>query len=155
MLAVKAGKDDLAREALLRKQEYAGTAKQYQTQWEAQHESVEQLKSSLRQLQQKIEEAQRKKNLLIARVKRAEAQKRIQQTMGNLAADTSAFDAFDRMAEKVEQIEAEADAMKELAGPGSTDSLEKQFEELEGSDASADLLLEQLKAKMNRLEDKS
>jgi phage shock protein A len=154
MLAVRAGKDDLAKEALLRKQEYDNTIRQYQSQWEAQHASVEQLKSSLRQLQQKIEEAQRKKNLLIARVKRAEAQKRMQQTVSSLA-DTSAFEVFDRMAEKVEQIEAELDAMKELEPPISGDRLEQQFRALEGAESSADKMLEDLKARMARLEDKS
>jgi phage shock protein A len=154
MLAVRAGKDDLAKEALLRKQEYDNTIRQYQSQWEAQHASVEQLKASLRQLQQKIEEAQRKKNLLIARVKRAEAQKRMQQTVSSLA-DTSAFEVFDRMAEKVEQIEAELDAMKELEPPISGDRLEQQFRALEGAESSADKMLEDLKARMARLEDKS
>ena len=154
MLAVKAGRDDLAREALLRKQEYDNSIRQYQSQWEAQHAAVEQLKASLRQLQQKIEEAQRKKNLLIARVKRAEAQKRMQQTVSSLA-DTSAFEVFDRMAEKVEKIEAELDAMKELEAPASGDSLEQQFRALEGAESSADRMLEDLKARMARLEDKS
>ena len=84
MLAVKAGKDDLAKEALLRKQEYDGYAASFQKEFESQHASVEQLKDALRQLQAKIEEASRKKNLLIARAKRAEAQKQIQQTMGSL-----------------------------------------------------------------------
>jgi phage shock protein A len=153
VLAVKAGKDDLAREALLRKQEYENTARQYHTQWEAQHTSVEQLKGTLRQLQQKIEEAQRKKNLLLARTKRAEAQRRIQQTMSSLS-DTSAFEAFDRMSEKVDQIEAEVAAMAEIEGPAS-DDLDKQFAALEGGDATADRLLEDLKAKMARLEDKT
>ncbi len=154
MLAVKAGKDDLAKEALLRKQEYDGTVRQYQTQWEAQHASVEQLKGALRQLQQKIEEAQRKKNLLIARAKRAEAQKRMQRTMGSMA-DTSAFEVFDRMAEQVERIEAEVDAMREIEASGSGDSLEQQFKALEGADATADKLLDDLKSKMARLEDKT
>ena len=58
-LALKAGKEDLAKEALLRKQEYTGLATQYKEQWDAQHASVEKLKQSLRGLQQKIEEAQR------------------------------------------------------------------------------------------------
>ena len=103
----------------------------------------------------KIEEAQRKKNLLAARAKRAEAQKRIQATMGSLA-DTSAFDAFDRMTAKVEQIEAEADAIGEIADMGTSEkTLERKFEELEGSGASADLMLEELKSKMAKLEDKS
>ncbi|MBN2552025.1 MAG: PspA/IM30 family protein [Spirochaetales bacterium] len=154
MLAVKAGQDEMAKEALLRKQDYDNTARQYQGQWQAQHESVEQLKGALRQLQQKIEEAQRKKNLLIARAKRAEAQKRMQQTMGNMA-DTSAFEVFDRMSERVEQIEAEVDAMREIEASGSEDTLERQFKALEASESSADKLLEDLKAKMARLEDKT
>lgn len=154
MLAVRAGKDDLAKEALLRKQEYDGTARQYQGQWEAQKASVEQLKVTLRQLQQKIEDAQRKKNLLIARAKRAEAQKRMQSTMSGMA-DTSAFEVFDRMAEKVERLEAEVDAMRELEGPGGKESLEQQFKALEAGESTADKLLEDLKAKMARLEDKT
>jgi phage shock protein A len=154
MLAVRAGKDDLAKEALLRKQELDGALRQYQTQWEAQRASVEQLKATLRQLQQKIEEAQRKKNLLIARVKRAEAQKRIQQTMSTLA-DTSAFEVFDRMSERVEQIEAELEAMEEIEAPPGQDRLEEQFRALESGEGGADKMLEDLKAKMARLEDKS
>jgi phage shock protein A len=153
MLAVKAGKDDLAKEALVRKQEYDGYAASFQKEFEAQHASVEQLKDALRQLQSKIEEASRKKNLLIARAKRAEAQKQIQQTMGSLSANSS-FDTFDRMAEKVDQIEAEADAMKELGEVTADQKLEDKFKELESSDASSDKLLEDLKAKMGQIENK-
>jgi phage shock protein A len=153
MLAVRAGKDDLAKEALLRKQEYDGYASSFQKEFESQHASVEQLKDALRQLSGKIEEASRKKNLLIARAKRAEAQKQIQQTMGSLTAGSS-FDTFDRMAEKVDQIEAEADAMKELSEVTADQKLEDKFKELESSDSSADKLLEDLKAKMGQIEDK-
>ena len=153
MLAVKAGKDDLAKEALVRKQESDGYASSFQKEWDNQHSAVEQLKDALRQLQSKIEEASRKKNLLVARAKRAEAQKQIQQTMGSLSA-TSSFDTFDRMAQKVDQIEAEADAMKELASITPDQKLEDKFKELESSGASADQLLEDLKAKMGRIEEK-
>ncbi|MBA7563990.1 hypothetical protein ES708_05652 [subsurface metagenome] len=154
MLAVKSGEDDMAKKALLRKQEYDNTIRQYQIQWHAQVESVEQLKGALRQLQQKIEEAQRKKNLLIARAKRAEAHKRMQQTMSSMV-DTSAFELFDRMSEKVEQIEAEVDAMREIDASATGDALERQFQALEASDSSADKLLDDLKAKMTQLEDKT
>jgi phage shock protein A len=153
MLAVRAGKDDLAKEALVRKQEYAGLAVQYKDQWTSQHAAVEKLKSSLRQLQGKIEEAGRKKNLLIARAKRAEAQKQIQKTMGNLS-DTGAFEVFDRMAAKVDKIEAEADAMAELEDFTADGDLEKQFKALEAGDANTDALLADLKAKM-QIEDKT
>jgi len=155
MLAVRAEKDDLAREALLRKQEYDGALLEFRKQWEAQKDSVEKLKDSLRELQNKIEEAQRKKNLLIARAKRAEAQQKIQNTISSVSGNRSAFDAFDRMAQKVDQMEAQAEAAKELEDLSSNTSLEKRFAELERSGSSADLLLEDLKKKMSALPDKT
>jgi phage shock protein A len=155
MLAVRAGKDDLAKEALLRKQEYDNASSEYRKQWESQKASVEKLKESLRELQNKIEEAQRKKNLLIARAKRAEAQQKIQNTISSVDGNRSAFDAFDRMAQKVDQMEAQAEAAMELEDLGRNSSLERRFSELERSDSSADLLLEDLKKKMNVLPDKT
>ncbi len=98
MLAVRANRDDLAKEALLRKQEFESYSTQLAQQWEAQKQSVEKLKEALRQLQSKIEEANRKKNILIARAKRAEAQQRITQTMSSMAGNKSAFETFERKA---------------------------------------------------------
>ena len=154
MLAVTNGKDDLAKEALLRKKEYDIAGEEYQKQWEAQKASVDSLKESLRELQNKIEEAQRKKNLLIARAKRAEAQQKIQDTISTVSGNRSAFEAFDRMAAKVDQMEAMADASKELEDLSNSTNLEKQFKELEKSDASADALLLELKEKMKALPEK-
>ena len=148
MLAVRAGKDDLAKEALLRKQEYVTNFGQYQTQWQAQKASVEKLKDSLRQLQGKIDEATRKKNLLIARAKRAEAQEKIQNTISNVTGNSSAFEAFDRMATKVDELEARAAASVELEDLSKDASLEARFKELESSSGTADMMLEELKAKM-------
>ncbi|MDR3248359.1 MAG: PspA/IM30 family protein [Treponema sp.] len=155
MLAVQAGQDDLAKEALLRKQEHTNAFGEYQKQWAAQKASVEKLKEALRELQNKIEEAQRKKNLLVARAIRAEAQQKIQTTMSSVAGNRTAFDAFDRMAQKVDQLEAEADAALELEDVSSGASLEKRFAELEKSDSSADLMLLELKEKMKALPEKS
>lgn len=101
VLAVRANRDDLAKEALLRKQEHESYVGQLATQLQAQKESVEKLKESLRQLQTKIEEASRKKNILIARAKRAEAQEKINKTMSSLSGNKSAFDTFERMAKKL------------------------------------------------------
>jgi phage shock protein A len=148
MLAVRAGRDDLAKEALLRKQEHETYMGQLGTQWQAQKESVEKLKESLRQLQTKIEEASRKKNILIARAKRAEAQEKINKTMSSLQGNKSAFDTFDRMAKKIDELEARTEAQKELEDATSGSSLEKQFAALESSPTAADALLEDLKRKM-------
>jgi len=155
ILAVKAGKDDLAKEALLRKQEYDNAKAEYRAQWESQKASVDGLKESLRELQNKIEEAQRKKNLLIARAKRAEAQQKIQNTISSVSGNRSAFDAFERMAKKVDQMEANAEAAKEIEDFTSNNNLEKRFSELEKSDTTADLLLEDLKKKIQSLPEKT
>lgn len=152
MLALRAGKEDLAKEALARKREMEQYASEYETQLEQQHASVEKLKTALRGLQQKIEEAQRKKNLLVARSKRVEAQKRLQETLGGMS-DTSAFEAFDKMSQKMDQLEAENEAMEELDDYSEKQDLDQKFAELE-SGGDADKMLEDLKKRM-ALEDQS
>jgi phage shock protein A len=146
MMAVRAGDDELAKEALMRKKEHDGLAKTYEEQWQKQLAAVNQLKLALRALNNKIEEAKRKKNVLIARKRRAEAMKSIQNTMSGLN-DQSAFEAFDRMAQKIDQIEAEAEASAELGEEYSGDALKHRFSQLEAS-AGADMELEELKRKM-------
>jgi phage shock protein A len=149
MMAVRANDDNLAREALARKTEHDQIAGQYGKQWELQKTAVDNLKESLRQLNNKIEEAKRKKNILIARKKRAEAQKTIHATMSGLK-DTSAFDTFDRMSAKIDQLEAEADAGAEVAGELTGDTLQSKFDKLEAG-PGADLALAELKSKMGLL----
>ncbi|MBM4318627.1 MAG: PspA/IM30 family protein, partial [Deltaproteobacteria bacterium] len=80
---------------------------------------------------------------------RAEAQKKIQATMHGLA-ENSAFAAFDRMAEKVDRMEAEAEAQSELVEHMSGDSLARQFDQLDQT-SGADDALSALKAKMGLL----
>src|SRR5262249_11560170 len=135
-------------EAPMRQKEHEEPANQFETQWHAQKDAVDKLKEQLRTLNNKIEEAKRKKNILVARAKRAEAQKTIQQTMAGLS-DTSAFDTFDRMTEKVDAIEAEAEASSELAGEMTGDTLAQKFKQLESpGGAAADMALQELKQKM-------
>jgi phage shock protein A len=150
MLAVRSGNDDLARQALQRKQEHENIAGQFQQQWIAQKAAVDKLKDALRLLANKIEEAKRKKNILIARKKRAEAQNQIASTMQGLG-DTSAFDTFERMSDQINMLEAEAEAGAELAGEISGSSLESQFLALEAGGGDADDDLAELKAKMGLL----
>jgi phage shock protein A len=146
MLAVQEGRDDLAKQALMRYNEHLQGGQQLHETWVKHKAETESLKGSLRQLNDKIEEAKRKKNILIARQKRAEAQKAIQDTMRGLS-DNSAFDTFERMHQKVEQIEAESEASTELGGELTGDTLQAKFKKLEGSTGS-DLALAELKAKM-------
>ena len=148
VLAVERGEDDLAREALRRKAEQQQLAAGYQSQWEAQQTSTESLKQALRALSEKIDEAARKKNLLVARQKRAEAQKHIHEVMAGLS-DTSAFEAFDRMAARVDQIEAQAAATVELSQELSGETTEQRFKALEGA-VDVEQELQALKARVRR-----
>src|SRR4051795_6068706 len=149
MLAVQEGRDDLAKQALGRYNEQLQGAQQLHETWLRHKAETEQLKLSLRQLNDKIEEAKRKKNILVARAKRAEAQQRIQETMSGLS-DKSAFESFERMAEKIEQTERRAIAAAELNEEVSGDTLIRQFEALEYKGSSDQQLLE-LKSKMGML----
>jgi phage shock protein A len=136
MLAVEKGEDDLAREAIRRKNSHANLERSFGEQWEKQAAAVETLKQGLQQLELKLEEARRQKTLLLARQKRAEVAKQINKTVARMP-DTGAFQAFDRMLERIEDIEAEAEAITEL----NTDSLETRFKKLEGEpDIEAELL---------------
>jgi len=145
-LAVQKGNDELAKAALARKTEYESLASEYKTQWDAQKASVEKLKASLRELERKIDEARRQKDLLIARNKRAKAQKAIHQTMSGMSTNAGAFDTFERMKNKVDDEEAKAEAAEEMATSGEA-SLDKEFAELEKSSVDDDLA--SLKAQMS------
>jgi phage shock protein A len=146
MMALRAGNEELAKEALARKKEHDALALTYKDQWTKQKAAVDQLKRALRLLNDKIEEAKRKKNVLIARKKRAEAQKAIPETMSGLR-DQSAFETFDRMAGKIDQLEAEAEAAGEIQEEYTGDTLASQFANLEKT-AGADEDLVALKRKM-------
>ena len=152
MLAINEGRDDLAKQALVRQQEHGERAAALEGTWRAQAAETEKLKASLRQLNDKIEEAKRKRNLLVAKQKRAQAQRRIHETMSGLS-DTSAFEAFNRMADKIEEDERRNLAQAEVTEALSGDTLESEFLQLESGsgDAAMDDRLLDLKAKMGLL----
>jgi phage shock protein A len=149
MLAVQESRDDLAKQALMRHNEHLQHAQQLHDTWLRHKADTESLKNSLRDLNDRIEEAKRKKNLLIARQRRVQAQTRIQETMSSVS-DRSAFETFHRMEERIEEMEQQALAAAELAGELTGDTLQKQFAELEFK-GSADQQLFELKRKMGVL----
>lgn len=138
IVALQKGKEDLAREALVRKQEHAAAANEYLASLEQQSLLVEKLKESLVALDRKIDEAMRKKNIILARQKRAEAAQTINRAVSGID-DRSAFEAFERVEEKVERLEAETAAETEVAELGKKTDLDAQFKELEAGDVDAEL----------------
>ena len=152
MLAVQEGRDDLAKQALLRHGEHSSHGQQLEQTWEQHRLETEKLKNSLRDLNDKIEEAKRKKNLLVARQRRAQAQKRIAETMSSLS-EKSAFEAFARMEERIEQSERQLKASVEIEEEFTGDRLAQDFKKLEksASSNSVDMQLLALKQKMGVL----
>ncbi len=152
MLAIQEGRDDLAKQALVRQNEHMAHAQQLEHTWQAHQAETEKLKTSLRDLNEKIEEAKRKKNLLLARQRRAQAQKRIAETMSSMS-ETSAFEAFARMEERIELNERQLKASMEIEEEFSGDRLANDFKQLErgATVGSADMQLLALKQKMGML----
>src|SRR3954465_3562647 len=144
MMAVQEGRDDLAKQALGRYNEQLQAAQQLQETYLRHKAESEQLKLSLRQLNDKLEEAKRKKNILGARSKRAEAQQRIQETMSGMS-DKSAFESFERMAEKIEAHERKAIAARGITEelPGDPCAGEFASREYKGSSDQQLLALKQ------------
>jgi len=139
-LALTKGDDGLARDALTRRQTYVDTAKTLTVQLDQQKATIAQLKQNLRMLESKISEAKTKKDLYIARARSAQASQQINEMMGRLGNNTATA-AFERMEEKVNQLEAQSDAFAELTA----DSLEQQFMGLEaGVDAELTAMKQQL-----------
>jgi len=131
------GQEDLARQALQRKKSAADAAAALKPQVDQQKSQVDTLKKSLIALESKISEAKTKKEMLGARMKAAKANQQLQDQVGNLNSN-SAMGAFERMEEKVMEMEASGQAAAELAGGGG--GIEDQFAQLEsGSDVDDEL----------------
>lgn len=135
-MAVTAGKDDLAREALRRRRDAESIAGVYAGQLASQQEMVERLKGQLRMLEAKYNEAESKRSVLIARHRATQAQKQITETLTSLPGLDS-HSELERMERKIRQDESRAAAMVELQ----SEDVSYQFHELDRDmDLEADLL---------------
>jgi phage shock protein A len=140
-LALDKQNDVLARAAVERSMSSKSTAESFRQQVEDQKAQVENLKSALLKLRQKLEEAQAKKDVLIAQHRRARALGKANEAGLNIGDDSKAA-AFERMKSKVQHSEATARAHADLLA----DDVEGQFAALE-KQQEIDRMLEEIKAK--------
>lgn len=144
-LAVSKNADDLARQALVRANDYGDQVTVYQKQLDAQTHAVNELKTKRDQLQEKYESAVRNRDMLISRAKRAQAQSRMTQAQaktGNIDYGSE----LDRMEHRIQHMEAQSDAEAEVAA--SHTSLDDQFNKL-GDDDRVEQQLAALKAQQS------
>jgi phage shock protein A len=142
-LAIQKGEEDMARQALTRRQSYLQSAQAMDAQLAQQQDVVNGLKENMRRLEAKIADARTKKDLYIARARSAEASARIQDMLGQTGTGGS-IAAFEQMEQKVLEMEAQAEALEELSG----DPLERQFAALEGGSTAVDSELTAMKQRL-------
>jgi phage shock protein A len=136
-LAVDKKEDDLARASLQRVESYRELSENLMQQGTDQKAQVENLKSALRKLEQKLTEAQAKADLLVAQHRRARAVGKASDARMAMGDDSKAA-AFDRMKRKVIHSEAMSQAKSEIAG----DNMEDRLAALEKEDRIEQLLAE-------------
>ncbi|MBZ5509915.1 MAG: PspA/IM30 family protein [Acidobacteriia bacterium] len=136
-LAVDKKQDDLARVALERSISYKELAESFAQQVSDQKAQVENLKTALSKLDQKLAEAQNKCDMLIAQHRRARALGKASDARSSMV-DSSKAAGFDRMKRRVAHDEAVSEAKAELAG----DTVDDKFAALEKEDAIEKLLAE-------------
>lgn len=143
--ALKVGNEDLARAALLRKNEHQRMLKSTEPAWKAAVNTSATLKNQLRALEGKLDEAKRKKSTLVARQRAAEASQHMERTSTAFENGLRTYDNFGRMEERVAEIEARTEAITELNRDSS--DLEREFLDME-ADTEVEAELAALKAKV-------
>jgi phage shock protein A len=143
--ALEKGREDLARKALEDKKLHHVRAEDCRTQFESSETTAERLKSQLSEMKDEYEKLRAKRDTLVARARSAEAQKGIHGIVGGLGRD-DARRGFDRMEDKVLQMEAEAHVAGELRRTGK--NLDDELAAL--GNADIDRELEELKERLKK-----
>lgn len=135
-MAVEQGNDELARQALQRKQQYGQAAADLEAQLKAQKDATVGLRQRLTELEAEVQKAYTRKQVLIARDKAAQATTKANEILSKTTA-SGALNVIDKMEQKVAEREAKAAALSELG----SDQLEQKFKSFEGqTDIEAELL---------------
>lgn len=136
--ALETGNEALAREALLRKKEHDGVVANLETSWASARRTSERLKTQLRALEAKLEEARLKKSSLVARQRAAQAREQMDRIGDRLHTGLDLDHSFGRMVDKVDEMEARMEARAELYGEYS--EIEREFLKMEtNSEVEAEL----------------
>ena len=136
--------DDLAREALTRKRTAQNLSDSFRAQWQAQHDQVGDLRDALAKLEAKIAEAEAKRDLIIAKLHRAQTQEAITHAVQNIQ-DQGGDQSLQRLEDRADDRLAQAQALGELTNQ----NLDQRFSDLE-TQSAVDSDLAALKQRMGK-----
>ena len=146
IIAIQAGREDLAREDLAQRNEYRQLANSYKNQWEEQKQAVTHLTSLFETLQQKTEETERKRDQVIAQNTNVNAHEHLRQALTELQ-DSKTFEILRKVEENVTEAAALAKAASEVDVEFKDLKLHREFAS-HAEDASIDKDLAELKARL-------
>ncbi|KPQ35937.1 MAG: phage shock protein A [Phormidesmis priestleyi Ana] len=139
-MALKKGEEEVARDALVRRQTYDQNARRLSQQVAQHSEIVKKLKANMMALESQLADARTKKDMYIARAQAASSSAKLNERMMGAA---GAIGAFEKMEARVMELEAQAEVASELL----TDPIEKQFTQIE-SQQNVEAQLAQMKANL-------
>lgn len=124
-LAVRKGRDDLAREALVERRRYTRRITSVEEELKEFHVLIEKYKADIRQLEDKLRTAREKQRVLIQRHIHARKKKRLEEGIRRIDS-SEAIIRFDEFENNIERMESDAD----LVNYGKKHPLEEEIDNL-------------------------
>ena len=146
IINLKAGREDLAREDIEKRNEYKQLAEKYKAQWEEQKQVVQSLSNLLEHLQQQMTEAEAKKSVVVAQHRNIDAEAHLREMLKEIE-DNKAFETLTKMEQDATEAATLAKAAAEMDVAYQDTESEREFSSY-AKEASVDKDLAQLKAKL-------
>ena len=144
-MCLEQGNEELAKQALENKVKQDKLVEEYQEMVDSMEKQVSDIKAQIDVLKQKLEEARSKQGMLVARNQMADAKAQMAKSLGNMDSN-SAFSKMDKMEEKIERKEAQANALSDVSGAQESET--DPFAKMD-RDNAVNEELEKLKNEMN------
>lgn len=156
-LAIMEGDDTLAKKALSKRRDVDALLESYRKQLADEEQMILKMKSDLHMVEEKVQEARRKRESLLMKKRAADAKQKMIESSerakaafsGSASSIINGFDSFAKYEEKIERQLAEAEAREELNEERKQSDLEVEFSHLI-QDSEVEDELAELKKKLKK-----
>ncbi|MCE2415520.1 PspA/IM30 family protein [Candidatus Poribacteria bacterium] len=148
VISLEAGREDLAREDLEKRNEYRRLADQYKNQWEDQKQIVRNLNDLLEHFQQKMMEAEGEKATVVAKHRNVDAEVHLREMLKEIQ-NSKALETLVQMDQDATEAATLAKAAAEMDVPYQDMKLEREFSSY-AEEALIDKDIAELKTKLQK-----